>query len=117
SEGTLAIITRITLRLLPKPPATAPLLGTFAGIRNAVDAVSELIRRRVVPAALELIDSDALEAIEANLGGGLVPAGTGAALIVEVDGTALGVQEDLDRVIEACRSVGAEQITRACDEA
>jgi glycolate oxidase len=117
SEGTLAIITKITLRLLPKPSSNATMLATFAGIRNAVDAVSELIRRRVVPAALELIDSDALQAIEANLGGGLVPAGTGAALIVEVDGTDRGVQEDLDRVIEACRSVGAKQITRARDEA
>jgi len=117
SEGTLAIITKITLRLLPKPPANATMLATFAGIRNAVDAVSELIRRRVVPAALELIDSDALQAIEANLGGALVPAGTGAALIVEVDGTDRGAQEDLDRVIEACRSADAKEITRARDEA
>ena len=117
SEGTLAIITKITLRLVPKPPANATMLATFAGIRDAVDAVSELIRRRVIPAALELIDSDALQAIEANLGGGLVPRGTSAALIVEVDGTDRGVQEDLDRVIEACHSVGAKDITRARDEA
>jgi glycolate oxidase len=117
SEGTLAIITKITLRLLPKPLGNATMLASFAGIRSAVDAVSELIRRRVVPAALELIDSDSLQAIETNLGGGLVPAGTGAALIVEVDGTERGVQEDLDRVIEACRSVGAQEVTRARDEA
>src|SRR5262245_32640286 len=95
SEGTLAIVTKVTLRLIPKPPANATLLATFTGIRSAVDAVSELIRRRVVPAALELIDSDALQAIEDNLGGGLVPRGTRAALIVEVDGTSRGVQEDL----------------------
>jgi glycolate oxidase len=117
SEGTLALITKITLRLLPKPPANATMLATFAGIRSAVDAVSELIRRRVVPAALELIDSDSLQAIEANLGGGLMPPGTAAALIVEVDGTNRGVQEDLDRVIEACSSAGAKEITRARDEA
>ena len=117
SEGTLAIITKITLRLLPKPPGNATMLATFAGIRSAVDAVSELIRRRVVPAALELIDSDSLQAIETHLGGGLVPAGTGAALIVEVDGTERGVQEDLDRVVEACRSVGAKEVTRARNEA
>ena len=117
SEGTLAIITKITLRLLPKPPANATMLATFAGIRSAVDGVSELIRRRIVPAALELIDSDALQAIETNLGGGLVAAGTGAALIVEVDGTGRAVQEDLDQVIDACRSMGAKEITRARDEA
>jgi glycolate oxidase len=117
SEGTLAIITKITVRLVPKPPANATMLATFAGIRSAVDAVSELIRRRVVPAALELIDSDALQAIEDNLGGALVAHGTSAALIVEVDGTPRGVEEDLDRVIEACRSVGAQEVTRARDEA
>jgi glycolate dehydrogenase FAD-linked subunit len=116
SEGTLAIVTKVTLRLLPKPPANATMLATFAGVRSAVDAVSELIRRRVVPAALELIDSDSLQAIDANLGGGLVPPGTAAALIVEVDGTNRGVQEDLDRVIEACRSVGAKDVTRARDD-
>ena len=116
SEGTLAIITKVTLRLVPKPPANATLLATFDGIRGAVDAVSELIRRRVVPAALELIDSDSLAAIEANLGGGLVAPGTGAALIVEVDGTERGVGEDLDRVVEACRAVGANDISRAKTE-
>ena len=51
SEGTLAIITRITLRLIPKPPARATLLALFADIQGAVDAVAALIRRRVVPAA------------------------------------------------------------------
>ena len=117
SEGTLAIITKVTLRLVPKPPANATLLATFDGIRGAVDAVSELIRRRVVPAALELIDSDSLAAIEANLGGGLVAPGTRAALIVEVDGTERGVDEDLDRVVEACRAVGAKDISRAKTEA
>ena len=116
SEGTLAIITKVTLRLVPKPPANATLLATFDGIRGAVDAVSELIRRRVVPAALELIDSDSLAAIEANLGGGLVAPGTGAALIVEVDGTDRGVGEDLDRVVEACRAVGAKDVSRAKTE-
>ena len=117
SEGTLAIITKITLRLVPKPHANATMLATFDGIRGAVDAVSELIRRRVVPAALELIDSDSLVAIEQNLGGGLVAPGTGAALIVEVDGTERGVEEDLDRVVDACRGVGAREISRAKGEA
>ena len=117
SEGTLAIITKITLRLVPKPPANQTLLATFDGIRGAVDAVTELIRRRVVPAAVELIDGDSLAAIEANLGGGMVAPGTPAALIVEVDGTARGVEEELDRVVDACRAVGAKEISRAKNEA
>ena len=117
SEGTLAVITKITVRLVPKPMANATMLATFDGIRGAVDAVSELIRRRVVPAAVELIDGDSLAAIEQNLGGGLVASGTQAALIVEVDGTPRGVEEDLDRVVEACRAMGAKEISRATSEA
>ena len=117
SEGTLAIITKITVRLVPKPQANATMLATFDAIRGAVDAVSEVIRRRVVPAALELIDGDSLAAIRENLGADLVPPGTGAALIVEVDGTARGAEEDLDRVVEACRGTGAKDITRAKSEA
>src|SRR6266550_476691 len=93
SEGTLAIITKITVRLVPKPQANATMLATFDSIRGAVDAVSEVIRRRVVPSAVELIDSDSLEAVRENLGADLVPPATGAALIVEVDGTARGAEE------------------------
>ena len=54
SEGTLAIITEITLRLIPKPAAHATLLAEFADVTHAVEAVTELISRRVVPAAVEL---------------------------------------------------------------
>jgi glycolate oxidase len=117
SEGTLAIITRITVRLVPKPQANATMLATFEGIRGAVDAVSEVIRRRVVPAALELIDRDSLQALHDYVGVDLVPPGTGAALIVEVDGTPAGAEEDLDRVIEACRTAGATAISRATSSA
>ena len=117
SEGTLAIITKITVRLIPKPPANATMLATFESVRGAVDAVSELIRRRVVPAAVELIDGDSLEAVRDNLSSDLVPPGTAAALIVEVDGTPNGVEEDLDRAIDACRSAGANEITRAATDA
>ncbi len=65
SEGTLAIITEITLRLIPRPPAQATLLAAFASIDGAVDAVTQLIQRRVVPAAVELVDADSLRAIAA----------------------------------------------------
>jgi glycolate oxidase len=117
SEGTLAIITKITVRLVPKPPANATMLATFRSVRGAVDAVSELIRRRVVPAAVELLDGDSLEAVRETVSPDLVPPGTAAALIVEVDGTPNGVEEDLDRAIDACRSAGANEITRAASDA
>ena len=63
SEGTLAIITKIILRLVPKPPVQATLRATFRDVEAAVAAVINIIRARVVPAALELIDGDSLEAV------------------------------------------------------
>ena len=116
SEGTLAIITRVTLRLIPKPPARATLLALFADIRPAVDAVSALIQRRVVPAALELVDADSLAAIRDHLQHEVVPPGTGAVLIVESDGMQAAVDEEIDRVADACRDAGAMRVSLAASD-
>ena len=113
SEGTLAIITRITLRLMPKPPAESTLLATFRTIQAAVTAVSALIEKRVVPAAIELIDDDSLRAVQAHTGETIVSAEARAALIVECDGTPAAVEEEMARVIDACRDAGAVGVTRA----
>ncbi len=113
SEGTLAIITRITLRLVPRPPARATLRATFTGIQDAVDAVTALIHRRVVPAAVELIDADTLDALHAYTGRSIAPPGTGALLIVETDGTPASAAEELTAVEAACRDRGATGIIRA----
>jgi glycolate oxidase len=113
SEGTLGIITEAILRLVPKPPARATLRATFSGIEPAAGAVTALIRARVVPAALELIDADCLTAVAEYLGSTLAPSGTGALLLIEVDGFAAGVAEELARVEEACRGAGAGEILRA----
>ena len=114
SEGTLAIITRITLRLIPRPPARAALSASFAGVQGAVDAVSALLERRVVPAAIELIDADSLRAAEAHAGRPI--AAGDALLIVECDGTPAAVEEEIARVEDACRDVGAAQVTRAASD-
>ena len=116
SEGTLAIITRVTLRLIPKPPARATLLALFADIRPAVDAVSALIQHRVVPAALELVDADSLTAIRDHLQQEVVPPGTGAVLIVESDGMQAAVDEEIDRVADACRAAGAMRVSLAAND-
>ena len=116
SEGTLAIVTRITLRLIPKPPARATLLAVFTDIRTAVDAVTALIQRRVVPAAIELVDAESLRAVRDTLGHELAPPGTGAMLIVEADGTRASADEEIDRVARACRDVGALRVTLAATE-
>jgi glycolate oxidase len=66
SEGTLAIITKIILRLVPKPPVQVTLRASFPTVEAAIAAVAEIIRARVVPAAVELIDGDSLEAVAAG---------------------------------------------------
>ena len=116
SEGTLAIITRITVRLIPKPPARATALGMFAGVRPAVDAVTTVVQRRIVPAAIELIDAESLRAVSDHLGRAVAPAGTGAVLIVEVDGTQAAVDEEIGRVADACRDAGAIRVSLAATE-
>lgn len=113
SEGTLAIITEITLRLISKPPARATLLAEFKTIEAAVDAVTRLIQLKVVPAAIELVDGDSLDALAAHAGTSLVSPGTGAAVLIEVDGIPEAVDEEIGLVDKACRNAGALAIRHA----
>ncbi|MEO6224006.1 MAG: FAD-binding protein, partial [Vicinamibacterales bacterium] len=84
SEGTLAIITKVILRLIPKPPMQITMRAAFPSVRHAVNAVTGLVRARVVPAALELVDGDSLEAVASYLKvRSLAPGGTAAILLVE----------------------------------
>jgi len=117
SEGTLAIITKVILKLIPKPPVQATLRATFTDVQGAVDAVSGLLRARVIPAALELIDGECLEAVARYLNvRSLAPAGTGALLLIEVDGLSELVAGEAERVADACRAAGATELLRAATE-
>jgi glycolate oxidase len=113
SEGTLAIITGITLRLIPLPPVRDTLTASFDSIRAAVNAVSQLIERRVVPAAIELLDDDSLRAVERDIGGNYPT----AMLIVECDGVAEAVAAEMLTVASACMAAGATACTRAATPA
>ena len=117
SEGTLAIITKITLRLLPKPPDRATVAAAFATIRDAVDAVTALIERRAVPAAIELIDEESLVAAALHSGVQVAPPGAKALLIVECDGIPAAVQDELSLVVRACETAGVMSVRRASSEA
>ena len=117
SEGTLAIITRVTLRLVPRPPARTVLVASFAGVAEAVAAVTGLIALRVVPAAIEVVDDASLAALRAHRPSDLVPPDAGALLIAEVDGTAASVAAEAEHVEAACRGAGATSVTRAATEA
>jgi glycolate oxidase len=116
SEGTLAILTEITLRLIPKPQARVALRALFGGVRPAVAAVTAFIRAGVVPAAIELVDEESLAALAGYLGRPLAPPGTGAALIIEVDGSPETVASECHLVEACCRTAGAHEIVRAADE-
>ena len=114
SEGTLAIITKIILRLIPKPPVQQTLRATFATVDAAVDGVAAIVRARVVPAAVELIDGQSLEAVARYLQvRSLAPEGTAAILLIEVDGAPAAVDDEAARVQDALRNAGATEILRA----
>ena len=117
SEGTLAIITEIMLRLVPKPPDVATLRACFGSVREAADAVTALIRRRVVPATIELMDRQSLDAVAAYVGERLAPEGTDALLLVEIDGVAEAIEAEANQVAAACRESGALEVLRARDAA
>lgn len=114
SEGTLAIITKIILKLIPKPPMQVTMRAVFPSVRHAVSAVTGLIRARVVPVALELIDGASLEAVAKYLDvRSLAQAGTAALLLIEVDGLAEQVAAEAERVEAACLEAGSTEFLRA----
>src|SRR6184192_1456331 len=92
SEGTLCAITKIKVRLLSIPPSVATLLAAFPNIETASQAVSAVIGHGIVPAALEMMDSVTVGAVEAHYHAGY-PTDAGAVLLVEVDGTAESTRE------------------------
>ena len=114
SEGTLAIITKIILKLIPKPPVQITLRAAFPSVRHAVNAVTGLVRARVVPVALELIDGPSLEAVANYLNvRSLAQEGTAALLLIEVDGLAEQAAAEAVRVEAACREAGCTEFLRA----
>jgi len=114
SEGTLGIVTRATLRLVPHPEAAVTLLAFFPGDRNACDAVNAVVAARVTPSAMEIMDRTAIDCVQAVANVPL-PEGTGSALLFEVDGTADSTAREADRVEETCRAHSALEVRRASD--
>jgi len=108
SEGTLAVVTKVVVRVLRKPETVQTLLAAYNSISEAGSAVSEIIAAGIVPAAVEMMDSLAIKAAEAAVHPNFPPADT--VLIVELDGPAPEVRE-LFAVVEAiCRRTGATTV-------
>ena len=115
SEGTLGIVTSVTVRLLRAPQHVRTLLAGFAGTDEAGAAVSDIIAAGVVPAAIEMMDALAIEAAEAAVHCNY-PQGAGAVLVVELDGPAADVEHESAEVERRCRSRGAFEIRVAADD-
>ena len=108
SEGTLAIVTQIILRLVPRPETTSTLRVSFRSIEQAVQAVSCVVADGVVPSVLELIDSDCLAAIANKQTLQREASDIGAMIIAEVDGTSASVCEESQRVASAFEKAGGD---------
>ena len=115
SEGTLAVVTGITVRILRKPEAVQTLLAAFETIDAGGAAVSEIITAGIIPAAIEMMDALAIRAAEAAVQPGFPPADT--VLIVELDGPAAEVQALFGAVEDICRRHGATTIEVARTDA
>ncbi|MDH5758263.1 MAG: FAD-binding oxidoreductase, partial [Gemmatimonadota bacterium] len=117
SEGCFGIATEIEVRLLPLPEDVRTLLGIFDTVADAGKAVTDIIALGLLPAALEIMDGGSIQAVEASVYAAGYPTEAGAALVVEFDGTAEGLDADAARAERCCLDAGALEVRRANDPA
>jgi glycolate oxidase len=115
SEGTLAIVTEITVRLCRKPEAVKTLLAVFDVVEDAPETVADLTGRAITPAACEMLDGWTLRAVEAYVHAGF-PLDSGAVLLMEVEGVSEAVQQQAAQIEEVCRAHHAREVRVARDE-
>lgn len=99
SEGTLGIITEITVRLIPAPQARRTMMATFERLEDAGEAVTDIVRQKVIPATLEIMDRVTVQTVENYSRAGL-PTDAEAILLIEVDGIPRVVEEEANTVIQ-----------------
>ena len=116
TEGTFGIATEIEVRLLPLPESIATLLGLFDDVDATSRVVSDVIAAGLLPAALEMVDREAIRAVEASAYAAGLPDVAGA-LVIEFDGTPEAVRADADRAEAICRAGGAREVQRATEPA
>jgi glycolate oxidase len=116
SEGTLGIATKIAVRLTPDPPALRTLLVDFASMEDAAACVSAIIAAGLVPAALEMMAGDMIDAVEAFVHAGY-PTDAEAVLLVEVDGLPAFVEAAVERIRSISEAHRARTVRVAADEA
>lgn len=118
SEGTLGVITKVLLKLLPKPAARQTLLATYASMDAAAETVSAIIAEKIIPCTLEFLDQRTIRCVEDFAKVGL-PTEAEALLLIETDGHPAAVADEADRIAQICSKHAALAVRRAAtaDEA
>lgn len=116
TEGTFGVITELTLKLLPRPPAAATILGVFADVPTAGTAISSLLRGGLRPRVLELADRTSIDHVRAK-SRYRFPANAGAVVLVEVDGEADEMPAMMEKIGLACDDLGALDVLGATEPA
>ena len=114
SEGTLGIITKVTIKLLAKPKSTASCLCSFNSVHDAGKCISAIIAEPLIPASCELMDSVSIEAVNNSQGNPLPDCK--ALIIVECDGEPEQVERDLKTVERIAKDIGATTVTATHDK-
>ena len=117
SEGCFGVALDITVRLQRNPQGVRTLLADFMSIDAAARAVSAIIARGILPAALEMMDAATIRAVEASIYAAGYPADAAAVLLIELDGFEAGLDEDVATVVSLCTASGARAVRVARDDA
>src|SRR5437870_10080503 len=116
SEGTLALVTEITVKLSRKPEAVETLLAIFDSVDDAAETVVDVTARAIIPAACEMLDGWTLRAVEDYIHAGF-PMDSGAVLLIEVEGLAETVAAQAAAITEVCHAHRAREVRLARDNA
>ncbi|MFT9846357.1 FAD-binding oxidoreductase [Aneurinibacillus sp. REN35] len=109
SEGTLGIITKAVLRLLPKPPASETMMVVFDDLVDAGSAISKILSSGILPSKMELMDQASIVAVENYEPLGL-PVDAAAIILLELDGHPAALKDEVAQAAELCKAVGARDI-------
>jgi glycolate oxidase len=116
SEGMLAVLTEVTVKLLPKPQSAQVIMASFDDVETAGDAVAKVIAAGIIPAGLEMMDRPAIHAVEQFVGAGY-DLDAAAILLCESDGMPEEVEDEMARVKAVLERSGATRMTVSRDEA
>jgi glycolate oxidase len=111
-EGMFGVVTRVLVKLSPKPECFETFLVVFENVEDASRTVSNIIKAGIVPGALEMMDQLITQAIEQAYHFGF-PLDAGAVLIIELDGPRTGMEQEVAKVTEICQGNKAREIRRA----